>query len=132
MQITGNEGGRIRGLIGSLFPKWGEAVESAKLRDEGMAKVVDHEHEEWRAKARSFAHFYIATLDPGTFFTGEDVRVYAEQNCGQPKHHNAWGGLIGAVLRSALKDGTIGRAGVTNAGRKSAHARLYPRYVVQA
>lgn len=132
MEVSGNTTGRLRGLISGLFPKWGEAVEAAKLRDDGMATVVEHEHGEWRAKAREFAKQYIATLEPGTFFTGEDVRVYAEKHCGNPKHHNAWGGVIGAVLRKAMSNGTIGRAGVIHANRRSSHARVYPRYVVSA
>lgn len=102
----------------------------ADLRDAGIAQVLDNQDDDWIESAREWTRHFIATLPEGQYFTGEDVRLYAQDRAGKPKHHNAWGGVIGGAIREAVKDCRIELAGVTRAGQRSAHARLYPRYVV--
>lgn len=107
-----------------------EEATAAQLRDEGIAKVLENETEDWKAKARASADQFIASLDSGAKFTGEDVRLHVEAEVGPYHHPNAWGGIVGASLRGAMGIGEIKAVGVAHARRKTSHKRLYPQYRV--
>lgn len=106
-------------------------LEGAILRDEGIAKVLANQTDDWKDKARSSSRDFIFRLPVGASFTGEDVRLAAQTVAGQPIHHNAWGGIIGSAIKDALRIGFVELVGLAPARSKSAHARRYPQYRVK-
>lgn len=99
-----------------------------ELRDEAVERVVENAGD-WSTQAAEAARQYIQRLPSYVRFTGEDVRLDGLANLPRPHHHNAYGGVIGAMLRDALKRGLIRRDGFQQAKDPKAHARQYPAYV---
>ena len=106
------------------------SVEGIGLRDAGISKVLESQTGEWKEKAREYARLFVETRERGSYFIGEDIRMFTEKKAGSPTHCNAWGGLIQGVIRYYLKQECIVIEGWGQAAQKSAHARLYPRYKV--
>lgn len=106
-----------------LFPPTGES-----LRDECMERVLNNSGF-WKVLAQEAGSLYVSRLSTGTRFTGEDVRLHGLSQIGRPHHHNAYGPVIGVVLRRAMKAGLIKRHGLLKAIDPKAHARQYPAYI---
>ncbi len=96
------------------------------LRDEGIAKVTDH-NENWMELCLKEAQRYEADrFDWGSKeFTGEDLRFYLMSTVGCPAHSNAWGALINTLVRRKI----IKPTGEWRKMRDdSSHARRTPVY----
>lgn len=106
------------------------ASEGVALRDIGINMVLDSQSNDWKENAREHTRLFIETRESGSYFTGEDVRVFAQKIVGNPSHPNAWGGIIRGALLDYLNQERIVIDGVVQASQKTAHGRLYPRYKV--
>jgi len=72
--------------------------EGEALRDAGIETISSH-NESWLDACKSEARIFIRFREQ---FTGEDIRLHCQTICGAPKHHNAWGALINALVRERL------------------------------
>lgn len=71
--------------------------EGARRRDEGIDTVLSN-NEAWAEQAASMLPGALAQVP--LFFTGEDLRVVLrEAGLPEPRHPNAWGGLINTAVR---------------------------------
>lgn len=85
---------------------------AAELRDEGMARADEAEHEEWKVRADAA----ISDLAPGCRFTADDIRTVV----GDPSRPKA----MGSRLMYAARRGLIVDTGtVRHSERPVAHAR---------
>lgn len=75
-------------------------LNAPEQRDAGIAQVIAH-NEEWSVRAKK----YVASLK-GWTGTGEDLRMLVTQVVGEPKHHNAWGGLVMGCVKARYIFGT--------------------------
>lgn len=92
-----------------------------QLRDEGMARVLDHTPDEWKNQFEHAIEVLAAKLES---FTVVDVRLI----CGDPPGHpNAFGAMMGSALKRGLikqlKDDPI------HSPRPSAHGRKLIFYI---
>ncbi len=73
------------------------------LRDEGIAKVTEH-NENWMDLAiREVERFTIQSDEGGEGnFTGEDIRFWCSRTIGCPHHPNAWGALTNTLLKRKI------------------------------
>jgi len=107
-------------------------LEGRRLRDEGQAKVKEH-NESWHERAMKYLRdkfscplsesdmdFYTHI---GGEFTSEDFRKEIVLNLGPPSHPNAWGALITSAVRAGIIEDTGRTVQATN---KAAHARRLP------
>lgn len=96
--------------------------EGAALRDQGISLATDKTNlfePSWSDQA---AELMLSFLDHWKFqdFTAEEAQLWMKkQGLQEPASSNAWGGVI---LRLS-KRGQIKKVGITNAKRKSSHAR---------
>ncbi len=91
------------------------------LRDEGIAKVSEHNESWMELCLREFWRF-LALHDT---FTGEDIRFWCSRQVALPNHSNAWGALISTLVRRKI----IKPTGEYRAMRDdSSHARKTPVY----
>ena len=97
------------------------AAEARYERDKALAQVAENAMPYTKQAAQ-----LIDRLNPGTDWTGEDIRIYIEGKIGKPHHHNAWG----AIINSAVRRKTLIK---TNQYRQmktpKSHARATPVYV---
>ena len=90
-------------------------------RDEALAQVAENAMPYTEQAAQ-----LIDQLNPGTDWTGEDIRIYIESKIGKPHHHNAWG----AIINSAVRRKTLIKTGKYRQMRApKSHARATPVYV---
>lgn len=125
MEANTNTGGLFRNLL-----PWTkrDADEAAKRRDEGMKQVVANSGE-WAERCRAVADQALRDLATGTLFIGEDLRLAVlERGVEPPAHPNAWGGVIGGVIRTALKNHTVRMAGMHRASTAQSHRRVCAQY----
>lgn len=91
-------------------------ITGEKLRDDGVAQVLDNENEAWKAEAREVIEQLIAEGNP---FTSEDLTARMTI---EPHHPNAVGGFwIHAIKRYDLQV-----QGYRKASRPSARAHVLP------
>ena len=125
METNTNTGGLFRNLL-----PWTkrDAAEAARRREQGIAQVVRNSSE-WAKKARVEADNALRSLAVGTLFIGEDLRIAVlERGIEPPAHPNAWGGVIGGVIRNALKNGTVRPNGLHRASTAQSHRRVSAQY----
>jgi hypothetical protein len=79
-----------------------DLFEGRELRDEGISQVLSH-NENWLERCVEIASQY-AVRTPR--FTGEDIRLYCTAIAGYPKHPNAWGGLVNALIKRGVIEET--------------------------
>ena len=92
------------------------------LRDQGM-KAVEANSGEWKHLTRSAAEAFIAYQKVGASFSGEDIRLtLQDQGIEQPHHPNAWGAVLGGVIRRELKSGKIAIVGIRSSVDPVSHA----------
>lgn len=108
-----------------------DLIEARARRGEGEGLVLEHQGPEWREHYTGCADRFLATREPGSFFMGEDLRVFALRNgLPQPAHPNAWGAMAGSVLRRWLRGGLVAQDGIDHAQSVGSHAHRYVRYRV--
>lgn len=88
------------------------------FKERGMALVLEHTLEEWKASFRSEGERIAAT---GVAFTAEDI---LERVPMPPGHRNA----IGAAMNSLIKRLRLVRVGITKAERSSRHAGMVSQW----
>ena len=99
-------------------PKTGEAK-----RDKGIAQVSGN-NQDWIKKAMQSAIAYVCLMN-GEDFTGELIRFHVRESVGEPRHPNAWGALISALI----KQGEILETGEHRKMKDPrSHARKTPVY----
>jgi len=93
-----------------------------QLRDAGIARVTSN-NESWIVAATRAAEAFISRQNLS--FTGEDIRFYCEQAVGPPKHPNAWGALVNALLKRGAIQPTHQFRPMRD---PNSHARITPVY----
>ena len=102
---------------------------SIAAKDAGIARVMNAADDDWKQSANAQIDVFLQNVPHGRTFIGEEIRIFALLGgCGNPHHHNAWGGAIGSRIRSALKSGEIEICGLGSSDSTKSHARLQPRY----
>lgn len=123
------QAGSNYGLFRRLNP-WTkrDAEEAAKRREEGISQVVTNSGD-WAERCRAEAEKALSRLSYGALFIGEDLRLAVlEQGLEAPAHPNAWGGVIGGVIRNALRSGNIEVSGMLRASTVQSHRRVCAQY----
>ncbi len=93
-----------------------DKAQSIINREIGIKRAIDNAEKKnilWKEYALEFVKEY-----PSIKFMVEDVRVWAYKNgLPKPPHGRAWG----AVIREAVKDGTVRHCGFSNVKNPKAH-----------
>lgn len=111
-----------------LFSAHAEAGEAARRRNSGVRQVLDN-NPGWAQRARGYIERAFDALPDGTLFIGEDLRVVCIERGLEPPHHpNAWGGVIGAVLRAAVAENRAEPMGIARASLSQSHRRVSAQY----
>jgi hypothetical protein len=93
------------------------------LRDQGM-ESVEANSGEWKHVVRGLGETWLAWQSVNTTFTGEDIRMFVQSmGVSRPHHPNAWGAVIGGIVRRALKAKTIEVVGIRGSSDPISHAR---------
>lgn len=92
------------------------------LRDAGMAQVLDHTPEEYKA---AFTRVYNRLVDRGRPFTSEDV---VELVGLPPGHVNGVGALMSGLLRPDLRSGRVKYLGHIKGTNPKSHASRIGQY----
>jgi hypothetical protein len=93
------------------------------LRDQGMESVETNSGE-WKHIVRGLGETWMARQSVNTTFTGEDIRMFVQSmGVPQPHHPNAWGAVIGGIIRRALKVKDIEVVGIRGSNNPTSHAR---------
>ena len=93
----------------------------AQRRDAGIEQVVGH-NLTWFDMCIEEAESFVLCHK---IFTGEDIRFHCREEVGEPRHPNAWGGLISALVKRKV----IAPIGKHRAMRDPiSHARQTPLY----
>lgn len=117
------------GLFRTLMP-WTkrDATEAAKLKEEGIKKVLKP-RSEWAINCQTLIEKALGSMPKGHLFVGEDLRIAClEKGLEPPSHANAWGAVIGSVVRHGLKNRTIEVDGMSRTTLASSHRRQTVRY----
>ena len=97
-----------------------DLAEALKRRDDGMQQVAENARPYTQQAAE-----LIARINPGTEWTGEDIRIHVESKIGKPHHHNAWG----AIINTAVRGKVLVKTGVYRKMKTpKSHARATPVY----
>ncbi len=100
-----------------------------QLRDEGIARTIDHQPPDWLMRYRILANRYLESVRVGAQFTGEDLRAHAlSHGLEQPSHVNAWSGAARSVLSTWLRDRRVRQDGILQCERPESHARIIRAY----
>lgn len=92
------------------------------LRDQGMESAKANSGE-WKDIVREAGEAWLAHQPVQTMFSGEEIRLYLQAyGIEQPHHPNAWGAVIGGIVRRALKAKTIEIVGIRSSTDPIAHA----------
>ncbi len=95
------------------------------LRDEGIAKVSEHNGKWMELAIREAGKWVAVETDQPRTFTGEDIRFQVLWTIGHPGHPNAFGALINTLVRRKI----IKPTGEYRAMRdENSHARKTPVY----
>lgn len=95
----------------------------------GMAKALDHEHEQWKNDYRMMATDFLIDLARGTLFTAEHVRAVVEKKLEPPHHPNVWGAMFNGQLKLWIKHKLVEPTGqVLDATNSQAHRRAIRLY----
>ena len=98
-------------------------------KENGIARVMDAADDNWKAAVHEQINWFLDMVPYGRTFIAEEIRIFALLGgCGNPHHHNAWGGALGSRIRSALKAGKIEICGLGRSESIKSHARLQPCY----
>lgn len=90
----------------------------AELRDAGVARVLEHTEERWKAEANRVIDEWAAA---GYAFTAEHLRTHVGD---PPGHQNA----MGAIFRAAVARKRIRPIAFTTAKRPTSHAGVLRVY----
>lgn len=116
----------------TLFDKlfgWRQPQEATNRRNEALQDVVENAGPTWAQQCRSLADRYVTQLEPGSEFMGEEMRHWClAQGLDQPHHPNAWGGVLGAAIRTGMKDGVIETAGFRQSASATSHRHRFSVY----
>lgn len=99
-----------------------QAREALFLRDYFCELVLSSSPEDFSENVFRIVH----SLPPGSFWTGEAIRLKCQELGVNPRHYNAWGAAIKHCIRHGL---------LTETGRfprmrtRLSHARRNPEYV---
>jgi hypothetical protein len=101
-----------------------------KMRDEGMQKVMDNQHSEWKELYRAAITNWFNSTHRHHVFTSEAMRLVARsRGISEPHHPNAWSANASSLLRSWAKEGRIEPTGFyVPAFLASSHARALKQY----
>ena len=92
------------------------------LRDQGM-ELAETNSGEWKDIVREAGEAWLAHQSVQTMFSGEEIRLFLQEHGVEPPHHpNAWGAVIGGIVRRALKAKTIEVVGIRSSTDPIAHA----------
>lgn len=107
-----------------------DIMEGRNRRNEGCDAVLKHQPDEWSKKYVREADCFIAGLEPGQTFSGEDMRQYISRRIPEPNHHNAWSAGARSALTRWRKQGRIAEWGWSTCKSASAHARKQTVYQI--
>lgn len=94
-----------------------------EARDEAMGRVLENAGTDWRDKAIEIVRAL------GGEVTGEDIRLACQVENVGPHHHNAWGALVGHLIRVGLLEPTgcyVPMKAAGSHGRKTQVYRVTP------
>lgn len=98
-----------------------DAAKARKRRDEGIAKVTDH-NQPWAMRALDLIAIIRHEFSD---FTGEQLRVHVQAVIGAPDHPNAWGAICVAAIRHGL---IVATGEYRQMNTPGSHARKTPVY----